>query len=574
MRLLYINDVLMDIDEQTSLGIDFQAYDIKDPSKRKVNISNKFSIPKTAHNMAVFGFADNPQSTSDIIYNTITCDYWQDNNHLIENGLVRVEEISDRLSLYFTGKNTIWEDLKLLTWDAFLTEYLAWAKDVKGLPVYQPTNNDFADFIADFTTATDGIILPFYYGNLLNSTVESETSTKIILSYSIFHYLSYSELFGGGHFCIFAKSIFEFIEYKYSVNFCVNESSITGNIWDDTIAPTAYTPARNLFVESVVSYPGGIYTIDGYEILKKRSYYGTPDQIAIFEPLNDVKDKEDKTLFDFCSAFFQKFNIIIDNIVLTDGTKAIRLARFDDIKTLAPVKDFSKKIQSITSFKPSLSGYSQHNLIKIKGLYPEAAENFGARDITCLNKNLDVTSDLFSVDEYIANFKQITGDVIPDLSIQESFKTFEFFLTTGTSDDLIDIKFSDTYIGLLGSPVTYTSTASLSLPIPAHYSLDNEYLFLEEIIQKPKLYTIKKWLSINDIFSLEFFCQYYIRELNGSFFINKISGFNPDKSTEPTTIELIRISDKTPTPVFGNDYWTDGDTPPNIFTDGFGNYFY
>lgn len=565
MRLLYINDVLMDIDEQTSLGIDFQAYDVKDPSKRKVNISNKFSIPKTAHNMAVFGFADNPQSTSDIIYNSITCDYWQDNNHLIENGLVRVEEISDRLSLYFTGKNTIWDDLKLFTWHDFVDEYLTWAKDVKGLPIYQPTNNDFNDFLTNFTTATDGIILPFYYGNFLNSTVDAETSKKIVLNNynnsSIFTYPKY--LFGGGHFCVFVKSIFEFLEYKYSINFCVSEIGVTGNIFDDPIASVLYTPVRDIVVKTFYTTPS--LTILGYSL---DSHIIPSGPRPVFEPLNDVLDKDGKTMFDFCSAFFQKFNIVIDNITLTNGTKAIRLARFDDIKTLAPVKDFSKKIQSITSFKPNIGGYSQHNLIKIGALYPEAAENFGSRDITCLNKNLDVTSDLFSVDEYIANFKDITDDVIPDLSIQESFKTFEFFLTTGTSTDLITIKVNNNFSGI--GTINYST--KLNLPIPAHYSLDNEYLFLEEIIQKPKVYTIKKWLSINDIFSLEFFKQYYIRELNGSFFINKISGFNPDKSTEPTTIELIRISDKTPTPVFDEDYWTDGDLA--IFTDGFGNYFY
>lgn len=557
MRLLYINGTLMDLDEQTSLGIDFQAYDIKDPSKRKVNISNKFTLPKTAHNMAVFGFADNPQSTSNIIYDSITCDYWQDNNHLIESGLIRVEEISDRINLYFTGKNTIWEDLKLLSWDTFVDEYMVWAKDVKGLPVSQPTNNDFNDFISYFPNATDGIILPFYYGNFLNSIIQVETKTKIILSYHKIPILL--GIYGGGHFCIFAKSIFEFIEYKYGVNFCVSEVGITGNIWDDAIASIIYTPAKSIYVKNHVEIDGSSITILGYSL--------ETDSNVIFEPLNDVKDKDDKTLFDFCSAFFQKFNIIIDNILLSDGTKAFRLARFDDIETMAEVIDFSKKIQSITSFKPNLSGYAQHNIIKIGSLYPEAAENFGSRDIVCLNKNLDANADLFSVDEYIANFKQITNDVIPDLSIQESFKTFEFFLTTGFSSDLITIESRIRYgIGWIDSSTT------LNLPIPAHYSLDNEYLFLEEIIQKPKVYTIKKWLSINDIFSLEFFKQYYIRELNGSFFINKISGFNPDKSTEPTTIELIRISDKTPTPVFDEDYWTDGDLA--IFTDGFGNNFY
>jgi len=92
------------------------------------------------------------------------------------------------------------------------------------------------------------------------------------------------------------------------------------------------------------------------------------------------------------------------------------------------------------------------------------------------------------------------------------------------------------------------------------------------MIEYPKVYEIKKWLTLNDIYNLRFFRQYYVRQLNGSYFINKISGFNPDKSKEPTTIELIKISDKTPTPTFDFDYWVDGFN--NKFTDGFGNYFY
>ena len=565
MRLLYINSTLVDIDEETSIGIDYQAYDVKDPSKRKVNISNTFSIPKTAHNLAVFGFPDNPQSTSEIVYNEITCDYWIDNNHIIVNGTVRIEDITDRINLYVTNKNSIWDKLKLFTWSAFVDEYLAWAKDVKGLPIYQPTNNDFNDFLSNFTTATDGIILPFYYGNFLHSTVDTETKTKIVLNNynnsSAFTYPKY--LFGGGHFCVFVKSIFEFLEYKYSTNFCVSEIGVTGNIWDDAIASVMYTPVRDIVVKTFYTTPS--LTILGYSL---DSHLLPSGPRPVFEPLNDVVDKEDKTLFDFCSAFFQKFNIVIDDITLSDGSKAIRLARFDDIETLASVVNFSKNIQKVESFKPSLEGYAQHNLIKIKGLFPEAAENFGSRDLVCLNKNLDVTSDLFEVDEYIANFKDITDAVIPDLSIQESFKTFEFFLTTGTTTDLITIKVNNNFSGL--GTINYSTT--LNLPIPSHYSLANEYLFLEKIIQKPKFYTIKKWLSINDIFNLEFFKQYYIRKLNGSFYINKISGFNPDKSTEPTTIKLIRISDKTPTPVYEHDYWVDGFN--NKFTDGFGNYFY
>jgi hypothetical protein len=570
MRLLYINSQLVDIDETTSIGIDYQAYDIKEPGKRKTIISNTFSIPKTAHNLAVFGFPDNPQSTSDIVYDKITANYWIDNNHIIIDGSVRIEEITERINLYVTNKNSIWDKLKLLTWNAFENKYIAWAKNVKGFPVSQPTSNNFSTFISNFINSTDGIILPFYYGNFLNGDNDQENKTKIILNDSL---LSTDEnyLYGGGHFCIFVKSVFEFLEYEYSINFCTQETGITGNIWDDTIAQTLYTPARDYYVYTYVSSPGGIFQIDGFEISSVWIYpYFTK---PIFNPLNDVIDKEDKTLYDFVLAFLMKFNAIVDEINLSDGTKAIRIARFDDIETLATVKDFSKKIQSVTSFKPSLAGYAQNNLIKIKALYPGASEIFGSRNLTCLNKNLEVTTDLFSIDEYIANFKAITDDVIPDLSIQESFKTFEFFVNNGTSTDSITINYYYREESSPGVITTHTLTTTANLKIPAHYDLSGEYLFLEEIIQKPKVYTIKKYLSITDIFNIEFFAQYYIRRLNGSFYINKISGFNPQKSTEPTTIEVIRVSSKTATPTYPDlNYFVDG--IGNKFTDGVGGYFY
>lgn len=561
MRLLYINSHLVDIDETTSIGIDYQAYDLKEPSKRKTIISNTFSIPKTAHNLAIFGYPDNPQSTSDIVYSIITCDYWIDNNHIIESGVIRIEDITDRINLYVTNKNTLWDDLKTFTWEQFIGEYLTWLENVKGVPIHLDSD-DFNAFLTPFITATEDIILPFYYGNyLLDAT---EDATNIFLNT---HYYSDSGETGsgyrsGGHFCIYAKSIFEFLEYKYSVNFCTKEVALTGNIWDDAIASLIYTPARDIVVNiSLVSDVGS--DVNKYTLTH-------PCCGSYFYPLVDVKDKDGKTMFDFVNAFFQKFNILVDEITLSTGTKAFRLARFDDIKTLAVVKDFSKKLQSITSYKPNITGYSQHNIIKIKSLYPEAAETFGSKDIICLNKNLDATADLFSIDEYLAKFKAITGAVIPDLSIQESFKTFQFFISSGVSSSVITIKVKR--IGWLS--IDRSTTANL--PIPAHYSLANEYLFIEEIIQKPKVYTIKKYLSITDIMHLEFFCQYYIRQLNGSFYINKISGFNPQKSTEPTTIEVIRISSKTPTPVFPVSpvlsYYTDGNNEE--FTDGAGNYFY
>jgi hypothetical protein len=67
------NDV--DIDDKTAIGITLQSFDIKDPSVRKISISNSFTIPKTAHNMKILESVGNVQSLSDIVYRTVVVEY-------------------------------------------------------------------------------------------------------------------------------------------------------------------------------------------------------------------------------------------------------------------------------------------------------------------------------------------------------------------------------------------------------------------------------------------------------------------------------------------------------------------
>jgi hypothetical protein len=88
----------------------------------------------------------------------------------------------------------------------------------------------------------------------------------------------------------------------------------------------------------------------------------------------------------------------------------------------------------------------------------------------------------------------------------------------------------------------------------------------------PVVYKIKKWLTITDIINLDFFKKYYVNSLGGSYFINKISGFNPNNSKSPTEIELIKIDNSAVLPVSPRAYWIDG--LGNVFADGFGNRFY
>jgi hypothetical protein len=559
MRILRINDINVDIDDETAIGIDFQSYDIKQPGKNFINISNTFTIPLTANNKAIFGNAEDPQSLSTKVYESAVCNYWVDNNQLIRNAKCRVENIQDRISLFIFQKANIWDLLKSVLWDDFITDYLDWAENVKGVAGVG-ISNQFTNpglFIENFRTATEDIVLPLYYGNLFDYDPTGAGPVETVTSLALEWWDNSTDGVGkGGHFCIYVKSIFEYIEYAYDVNFLTSGGVLPGNIWDDPIASNLYVPARELETTVVGNPPVKLW-------ISKHS----KGEDVNFLPLKNVEDKADKTLYDLANSFFQHFNMLIDEL-FHDGEEVIRLARFDDLET-ADVVDWSGRTSGTPLFKPIVQDIYQENTIKFKEIYPEGDSLLNSKVLTCNNVNIDFSSDLFEIDAYVNSLidrNAPSGEFVPDLTIKESFKTFSFFLHGSISTTSTSITIKTLPYGFYNFP------GSWNLYPAELYDLDSEYNFYDEIIERPKTYDLEKWFKVDELKDFEFFKQYFIRELNGSFFINKINGFNPDKSKEPTTIEIIRISDRTPIVDPDLDYWEDGVQDP--FTDGDGDYFF
>ena len=315
-------------------------------------------------------------------------------------------------------------------------------------------------------------------------------------------------------------------------------------------ANSCYRPWRSLDVG--VRYNDSTGAVAGY-------YFDLPTK-SNFEPVGDMVESEDKTLYDVVNCFLQTFNVVIDDITL-NNQPVIRLARWDDIDK-SEVVDWSGMLTGTPRFKPSIDGYAQKSIIKYDSVYEGGSELAGAKTITSNNKNLDPTTDLFSVDAYYPGVINVKSYGVLDLSKEDSFKSNMVLIDSGLKDQ-IPVYHFDTLTN---------SGATLFLNIAAIYGIENEYRLLDTINKYPKWYEITKWLTINDLLDIQFFKQYFIRELGASFFINKISGFNPSKGLQPTKIELIKISEKTPLYPEDLDFWADGIVDP--WTDGINDYFY
>jgi hypothetical protein len=553
MRLLRINGIDVDIDERTAIGVDLQSYNIEEPGTTLINTTNTFTIPKTSNNLAVFGNAQDPQSLSTKIYDSSICNYWVDNEQLITNGKCRVDQIDgDRISLFIFEKADIWDELKGVLWPDFVNSFIGWLKTEKGLySLSSPFVGTFPNFIAEFAGNTEGLLLPMTWGNLFAQPLLDAQNADVERLNTIFLYTKFEE--GdppvppevqivtesyGGHFCIYAKTIFEYIEDTFGVNFLTSGGVLPGNIWDDPIAPTMFIDSK----EISINVSG---TFDNFTI-----YFQDGGQELPFLPHKDIRDKADKTLYDFVNSFMQEFNILKDELEV-NGLPVIRLARFDDLENLAEVVDFSDRLTGKPVFKPSIPGYAQQNIIKFGTVFENGDNLLNSKTLISNNRNLDLEKTLFEIDAYVPPVDIVGSDTFLDLSAKEAFKTFTFMVADGLTDADITVIYFET--GVIAN-----ASASLKLPKAALYSLDSEYNFLDEIITYPKWYEAAKWLTLKDIKNFEFFKQYFIRELNGSFFINKISRFNPDRSKEPTRLELIRISDKTPLTPPDLNVWVDG----------------
>lgn len=566
MRLLRINGTDVDIDEKTALGVTLQSYDVKEPGKTFVNISNTFSIPLTSHNSQIFGNVQDVQSISTKAYDELSCDYWQDNEHLLIDSKVRVESIDERINLFAFQKPSIWDTLKGVLWPDFLPVFIEWLKVNKGLYSFaSPFTGTFPDFISEFANNTEGLILPMTWGNLfaqpqinLNENVEGTFGTSPNVTAAIYLYTKFLENDGvtvteslGGHFSVYVRTIFEYIEDAYDVNFLSSGGILPGNIWDDVVAQQMFVDAKDITI-------GISGTFDNFTIFFNNEWLD-----PIFLPHKDIQDKADKTLYDFVTSFMQQFNVLKDDL-LVNGEPVIRLARFDDLESVADVVDWSGNISGKPKFKPTIEGLAQENVIKYSSIFENGDSLLNSKTLISGNKNLDFTKTLIEIDAFVPAVDISGADVYLDLSTKEAFKTFTFMVADGfTDNDILVIYFNK-------DGVTNAS-ATLKLPKAAIYSLDGEYNFFGEIVTYPKFYEIEKWLTLSDIRNFQFFRQYFIRELGGSFFVNKISGFNPDKALKPTKIELIRLGSRTPISQPDLDIWVDG--VADEFADGEGDFW-
>lgn len=600
MKRLFIDGTEMDIDNKTVIALNDEAFDIANPSIRKVRTSNNLSLPPTSKNMAVIGVNSIRGGFLSSAYEKKYCDYYSSGLKLIDKGRVFIDSVDERINIVLSQKKDIWDRLKETKWPDVKHHLIQWLNipEIQFDKTLSQMAGDFRvydDSAVDFWAA--GVFLPMAYGTRNDFVPASnfENIGKIFTNWA-------GE--SVGHFFLRYKKFFQFLEYWFGVDFNTDIGIFQDEIVKNTgiriseLVPNGVTkfdyysgyissaspvyestyptvPFNYHMVEFDITSGSGTVDIEiemdcikDYDasvegrphetvIIKRNSVRHGVHRIilnekgttAIFSvkykatyasgtnpillnisnynrtPTIDVwvlgsvygnnESMDDIYMSDLVTSFMNVFNLIPE--YLEDGS--IKLNKFGTGGNV----DWSGNIEKISRIEPKIDGLSQYNDIIWSNVPENFSEKYAGVLISCKNQNIKVNDTLFEIKGYVPALRSGSFDLQPSDSVK-----MPVVMTYGGSQLPVNV-------------VHYTyRTYDLLLYNSMIYDFSSEYTNYAAMIFEPEKYTIKKWLTPMEFFNFQYNRRYFIKELGGFFFVNKISGFNED-AKEATQIELIRL---------------------------------
>lgn len=197
MEEIYIDNILMDLDDSVNISLCLKSNIFSDISKITSNNSYTIKLPKTYNNRKAFGFADMPSNASDLFRKTRRVRYLRNGIEIIKDGEANLLGCNDKIEIALTwGYPAVFsswlKDGKKLQDLPFPNEAIQWGGgDYKDSNVYKPyffsrmsTNNGrdntphyahthpviTADTIISWVSETLGI--PFLFSTSIKSSMK------------------------------------------------------------------------------------------------------------------------------------------------------------------------------------------------------------------------------------------------------------------------------------------------------------------------------------------------------------------------------------------------------------------
>lgn len=119
MKLLYVDDQLVDLYPSTVIAQTLQAFDPSRVGSVLTNYTSSLRVPITANNRRIFRFLENSKSKSTIPYQSLSVKYYENGLPLIRNGRIVLTEVTDEYTFnIYSGPWGFFERINTLKlWD-------------------------------------------------------------------------------------------------------------------------------------------------------------------------------------------------------------------------------------------------------------------------------------------------------------------------------------------------------------------------------------------------------------------------------------------------------------------------
>lgn len=387
----------------------------------------------------------------------------------------------------------------------------------------------------------------------------------------------------GGNFSITVFTLFKFLEYKFpdvvwgtanryeyaggaqarylyldDADFELNTifDKVYGSYEEDNFTfKNTLIPLRNIRIHAYTTGPSEYdkdVNIYFTAITCEPNFDTTPKFGAFYGTSTDNKYCDSKTAYDLVKQIFKQFNVLLDPIHYVDASTQMPSLTYFEMhffnKLLeSPIDQtfFTNLGRSV--YKPYIDGWKQNNYITFDSI-ESSDKTVGAINIPCNNKTLELggpNEPIYSIEAYTGNYTYYAS-VRKNIVVDQPGSLSDFYFVVKQSKRYFKPFQVRHYIN---TPICYY--LDMTEERNEFIDLEKQCVFVAnsmvnhtvtELIQnRPVTYKIEKFVTISELKRLKFYTRYWIRELNGYFYINKIEGFNP-KSKSLTTFELIKIS--------------------------------
>lgn len=171
---LYINDLLVDLSEDSPIVLSFQINNLADVRNQQGNTSNQFKIPLTQRNRQILGFPDNVAFASTLPYSKYDAKVIQDGLEIIPYGIAELNSVDqDNASITILSGNVDFFDLidgKIYDMGDSNSQWSNYGKNL----VWQPYDHKWnLSNVVNSQTKTDGWIWPVVDYGLTQDTIDA-----------------------------------------------------------------------------------------------------------------------------------------------------------------------------------------------------------------------------------------------------------------------------------------------------------------------------------------------------------------------------------------------------------------